>query len=124
VASAGDVPQAPAYSMSEPEIFTMKHELQPTSDREEFSFEAVSALFDGEGDPASVDQFLSASADPEAHAQWSTYALIGDVLRAPGEHRLQSSADFLAGIRAQLTSQPPDSPTAHREAETAEGTQG
>ncbi len=107
MASAGDVPQAPAYSMSEPEIFTMKHELQPTSDREEFSFEAVSALFDGEGDPASVDQFLSASADPEAHAQWTTYALIGDVLRAPGEHRLQSSAEFLAGVRAQLASQPP-----------------
>jgi len=42
----------------------MKHELQPTSDREEFSFEAVSALFDGEGDPASVDQFLSASPTP------------------------------------------------------------
>ena len=80
----------------------MKHELQPTSDREEISFEAMSALFDGEGDPASIDQILSAGSDSDAHAQWATCALIGDVLRAPGERHLPSSADFLAGVRAQL----------------------
>jgi len=80
----------------------MKHELQPTSDREEFSFEAVSALFDGEGDPAALDRFLSAGSEPDTHAQWATYALIGDVLRDPADRRLRSSADFLAGVRAQL----------------------
>lgn len=84
----------------------MKHETQPTSDREEFSFEAVSALFDGEGDDASLDQLLSAGADSDAHAQWAACALIGDVLRAPGERRLRSSADFLAAVRVELDTLP------------------
>jgi len=84
----------------------MKHETQPTSDREEFSFEALSALFDGEGDEASLDQLLSAGADSDAHSQWATCALIGDVLRAPGERRLRSSADFLSAVRVQLETLP------------------
>lgn len=80
----------------------MKHEPQPTSDREEFSLEAVSALFDGVGDPAALDRLLSAELDATAHAHWESFALIGDALRASGEERWQSSTDFLAGVRAQL----------------------
>lgn len=88
----------------------MKHETQPTSDRKEFSFEAVSALFDGEGDDASLDRLLSAGADSDAHSQWATCALIGDVLRAPGARRQQSSADFLAAVRVQLDTLPQAQP--------------
>jgi len=91
-----------AYSIAEPEICTMKHEPQPSSDREEFSLEAVSALFDGEGDLAALDQLLAAEANSAAHAHWHSCALIGDALRATGKGRWQSSTAFLAGVRSQL----------------------
>ena len=81
---------------------TMKQEPLPPSDREESSFEAVSALFDGECDRVTLDNILADRSSSDAVANWAACALIGDVLRASGDGPLRPSTDFLAGVRAQI----------------------
>lgn len=53
---------------------------------------AVSALVDGELSMAELDELLRDDGSADLHAEWTTYHLIGDVLRG-GELRLPARSD-------------------------------
>lgn len=73
-----------------------------------FSFEALSALTDGEANEREVARACAAWRDSdEARARWQTYQWVGDVMRSDGLARgKRSDADFLAGIRDRLAQEP------------------
>ncbi|HET6789630.1 MAG TPA: sigma-E factor negative regulatory protein, partial [Aquabacterium sp.] len=73
-----------------------------------FSFEALSALTDGEANEREVARACAAWRDSEeARARWQTYQLVGDVMRSDGLARgKRSDADFLAGVRDRLVQEP------------------
>ena len=65
----------------------------------------ISALVDGEIDPALMDATISAlEANPELGAAWERYHLIGSALR--GEGVTTGCRDIAARVRAQLESEP------------------
>lgn len=73
-----------------------------------FSFEALSALTDGEANEREVARACAAWRDSdEARVRWQTYQLVGDVMRSDGLARgKRSDADFLAGVRDRLAQEP------------------
>jgi sigma-E factor negative regulatory protein RseA len=72
------------------------------------SFEALSAMADNEATEREVNRACSAWRDqPAARDRWSSYHLIGDVMRSEGLARSASSdADFLAAVRGRLEQEP------------------
>lgn len=72
------------------------------------SFEAMSALADGESTERDVARACQAWRDSEdARGRWHTYQLIGDAMRSDGLAATRSSdADFLAGVRDRLAAEP------------------
>ena len=65
----------------------------------------ISALVDGEIDPALMDATISAlESNPELGAAWERYHLIGGALR--GEGVTPEYRDIAARVRAQLESEP------------------
>lgn len=64
--------------------------------------EQLSALVDGQSQPADVEQALAASAkDVQLQARWRDYHLIGDVLRGHAAGQADEAA-FVAGLRPAL----------------------
>jgi sigma-E factor negative regulatory protein RseA len=72
------------------------------------TFEALSALADGETTERDVARACQAWRDSEgARSRWHTYQLIGDAMRSDGAAVTRSSdADFLAGLRERLVLEP------------------
>ena len=70
-------------------------------------FEALSALVDGEATPLEVARACTAwRDDAKVRAHWSTYQLIGDVMRSDEMAEASGSADFLKSFRARLSQEP------------------
>ena len=71
--------------------------------------EFLSALADGELGGAAIDTALIAFHQDggAALSSWSTYHLIGDVLRAPSTAGHGADAKFLAGFRRRVLDEPP-----------------
>jgi sigma-E factor negative regulatory protein RseA len=78
------------------------------SDDDSISFEALSALADNEATEREVNRACASWREqPAARERWSSYQLIGDVMRAEGLARTSSSdADFLAAVRGRLEQEP------------------
>lgn len=72
------------------------------------SFEALSALADGESTERDVARACQAWRDSEeARERWSTYQLIGDAMRSDGLPVTRSAdADFLSAVRDRLAREP------------------
>jgi sigma-E factor negative regulatory protein RseA len=74
-----------------------------------FSFEALSALSDGEANEREVARACAAWRDhEEARERWQAYHLVGDVMRSDDglARGRRSDADFLAGVRDRLAREP------------------
>ncbi len=72
------------------------------------SFEALSALADGESTERDVARACQAWRESDdARGRWQTYHLIGDAMRSDGLAATHSSdANFLAGLRDRLAQEP------------------
>jgi sigma-E factor negative regulatory protein RseA len=72
----------------------------------ESSRETMSALADGQADPASATAMWAR--DAQAREAWHTYHLIGDVLRSDDlAVPAKRDADFLESLRRRLADEPP-----------------
>jgi sigma-E factor negative regulatory protein RseA len=74
-----------------------------------FSFEALSALTDGEANEREVARACAAWRDhEEARERWQAYHLVGDVMRSDDglARGRRSDADFLVGVRDRLAQEP------------------
>lgn len=70
-------------------------------------YEALSALVDGEASASEVARACTAwRDDAQVRAHWSTYQLIGDVLRSDEMADASGSAEFLKSFRARLSQEP------------------
>jgi sigma-E factor negative regulatory protein RseA len=83
-----------------------QHSIPPADDAELRSM--LSALMDGDADPAAVQQGCAQWRDePSARATWHTYHLIGDVMRSDDLAGAPArDAAFLAALRERLADEP------------------
>ena len=78
------------------------------------SGELISALADGQLGPESLDAALQAcGAEASAVVSWSTYHLIGDVLRSPAQAALAADPAFVARLSQRLAMEPPRTAAGH-----------
>jgi len=74
---------------------------------DDLPFEALSALSDGEASAAEVARACAAwRDDAKVRAQWSSYHLIGDVMRSDELADASGSARFLKSFRERLAEEP------------------
>jgi sigma-E factor negative regulatory protein RseA len=78
------------------------------------SGELISALADGQLGPESLEAALQACrAEVAAVGSWSTYHLIGDVLRSPAQAVFAADPAFVARLSQKLAGEPLRSPAMH-----------
>ncbi len=75
-------------------------------DRGEKTKEQISALADGELDATQVKRLIQNMSDPELHAAWGRYHLIGDLIRSD-DAAAPISAGFSTRFAERLAAEPP-----------------
>ncbi len=63
--------------------------------------ENISAMVDGELPACDVELTMAAMADPDGHARWRIYQLIGEILRADAA-AAEPGPDFASRLAARL----------------------